>query len=78
MRNNARKGIKMNNRSGFCKSLERERKRYLKYYANCVKCDKCDRTVLIRNDEKGFCPSCGRYIFKDKKAEFDYRMKGLI
>lgn len=78
MRNNARKGAKMNNNSKFAKDLKRDKLRSMRFYADCVRCERCDRSILIKKNDRGFCPSCGRYIFKDKKDEFKYRMEHLM
>ena len=40
-----------------------------------VKCVKCGHTLPLIDREKGFCQYCGRYIFRTKKFEFNYRMK---
>lgn len=37
-----------------------------------IKC-KCGHSVLVVKD-KNICSWCGRFIFKDKKAEFKYRV----
>lgn len=40
---------------------------------------KCGRKVVIPKwQEKSLCDWCGRYVFKDKKDEFKYRMKERI
>lgn len=44
-------------------------------YRDYVKCEKCDYILPMIDKEKGFCKFCGRYIFKDKKDEFEYRLK---
>ena len=37
---------------------------------------KCGHSVLLTSrDNKQICGWCGEYVFKDKKAEFEYRMK---
>jgi len=68
----------MDNGSKFCKDLKKDKERSLKYYADCVKCEKCGRSILIGKKDKVLCPSCGRYLFKDKKTEFMYRMGKLM
>lgn len=56
--------------------------RHLQKYVNAVnnnmyQCDNCGRKELIRaKDTKAMCSHCGNYIFKTKKDEFVYRMKG--
>ena len=43
-----------------------------KYKYQC----KCGKKVYIkRNKDKAVCDWCGKYVFKDKKAEFEYRVK---
>ena len=42
-----------------------------------VKC-KCGHKVFIGRTEKMICSWCGRYIFKDKQKEFNYRVKELL
>ena len=38
-----------------------------------VKCE-CGHTTLLINKDKKICTHCGRYIFKNKKDEFIYRL----
>lgn len=46
---------------------------------NYVYCPKCNHTVeWWTNDKKVLCQWCGNYVFKTKKDEFNYRMKGLL
>ena len=42
-----------------------------------VKC-KCGHTLYIVNKDKVICNYCGRYVFKDKEAEFKYRIEEKI
>lgn len=35
---------------------------------------KCGHSVLFVTDKK-ICSHCGNYVFKNKKVEFEYRMK---
>jgi len=40
---------------------------------------KCGRRVIISNKkDKEVCSWCGRYVFKNKKDEFKYRVKERI
>lgn len=40
------------------------------------KCSKCGHKVVIPVwCDKNICDWCGKYVFKDKKEEFKYRMK---
>ena len=56
--------------------------RRLQKYVNAVnnnmyQCENCGRKELIRaKGAKTICSHCGNYIFKTKKDEFIYRMKG--
>lgn len=37
---------------------------------------KCGHTVVITNKNgRALCSYCHNYVFKDKKTEFEYRMK---
>lgn len=43
-----------------------------------VKC-KCSHTILFTGKkDRLICRYCGNYVYKDKKTEFKYKMKGLI
>ena len=33
------------------------------------------RVIILKKIEKKICDWCGEFVFRDKKAEFDYRMK---
>ena len=49
-----------------------------KYVQNKVKC-KCGKTVEFwTSNKKVVCDWCGNYVFRTKKDEYDYRMKGLL
>lgn len=53
----------------------------MKYTSNLsehmYQCEKCGRKEIIRAGEtKKLCTHCGNYIFKTKKDEFIYRMRG--
>lgn len=40
---------------------------------------KCGKRVYIdRRRKKAVCDWCGRYVFKNKKDEFEYRLKEKI
>ena len=39
-----------------------------------VKCKECGHTLPLIDNKKGLCEFCGKYIFKDKKEEFIYRL----
>lgn len=42
---------------------------------NRRKCQHCGHTRLLGFRDKVVCNHCGHYIFKDKQAEFNYRMR---
>lgn len=51
---------------------KRMQENYDKVKYNC----KCGhRSVIPESLDKTVCSWCGNYVFKDKKAEFQYRMK---
>lgn len=41
-----------------------------------VKC-KCGHTLNMGFQDKVICHWCGKYVFKNKKIEFEYRMKEI-
>ena len=48
------------------------------YTDNTFKC-KCGHSVVVSNKiKKVVCNHCGRYVFRDKKDEFIYRLKEVI
>ena len=38
------------------------------------KCKLCGHVVIISKQDKALCDYCGKWIFKDNKTEFIYRM----
>ena len=59
------------------KTFDEETKMFEEFKKNTYKC-KCGHGVLITSTEdKKLCNWCGNYVFKDKKAEFKYRMENL-
>ena len=60
------------------KDYKKSKLQAVKYYQFCIRCEKCGRSIFIGKKDKSLCPTCGRYLFKDKKKEFEYRLKGLI
>jgi len=58
--------------------LEKDVEKGILYAKNSTKCSNCGHTMLIGRKEKKICTWCGRYVFKDKKKEFEYRIKELI
>ena len=46
-----------------------------------VHCPHCGNRVhfyAFERQDRQLCDWCGRYVFKDKKSEYDYRMKELL
>lgn len=58
---------------------KKEMDRMFKTYTdNSYKC-RCGHTVTIaKNCEKVVCSHCGRYVFREKKDEFMYRLKEVM
>lgn len=42
---------------------------------NNIKCKCSHVNTLNINEDKKICKWCGNYIFKNKQAEFEYRLK---
>lgn len=40
-----------------------------------IYCQNCGHSLIIGKQDKVICDWCGHYVFKDKKAEFKYRLK---
>lgn len=41
-----------------------------------IKCPSCGHSILIPpKEDKCLCNWCGKYVFKDKQAEFKYKVK---
>lgn len=59
-----------------------KRKPYMydeEYTSMCSRKCKCGHTVTIYNRfKREICSYCGRYVFLDKKTEFDYRVKRKV
>lgn len=45
------------------------------YMNGAIKCPYCGHSLHFAKVEKKICTWCGNYVFKDKKAEFEYRIK---
>ena len=43
-----------------------------------VLCPKCGHSVIFSKFDKAICSWCKHYVFKDKKTEFEYRLKESI
>ena len=41
---------------------------------NTVKC-KCGHSVTMANAERTICSWCGKWVYKNSKVEFKYRLK---
>lgn len=44
----------------------------------CPNCGNRIHFYAFERQDRQFCDWCGRYVFKDKKSEYDYRMKELL
>jgi uncharacterized protein (DUF983 family) len=44
----------------------------------CPHCGRKMHFYAFEKKDKILCDWCGRYVFKNKKAEYDYRMKELL
>lgn len=61
------------------KYREREyefKRRAIKYYSTCIKCRKCEHSIQVK-DNKAYCQYCGVYTYKDKKDEFNNKLKEM-
>ena len=45
---------------------------------NRIICPTCGHSVLFAKKDKSICQWCKHYVFKDKKSEFEYRLKESI
>lgn len=48
-------------------------KKFNFYTRNSIKC-KCGHTNFLGSRDKIICSWCNRYVFKDKKTEFKYKI----
>lgn len=71
----ARKGVKMKNKWVSRKELEKDMKKAIFLSKSSVECANCGHKMLLGRKEKRVCSWCHKYIFKDKKEEFEYRLK---
>ena len=61
------------------KTYEKPTKYTMKERDNQVYCPKCKHTVEFwSNNNKELCTWCNTFVFKTKKDEFDYKMKGIL
>lgn len=44
----------------------------------CPHCGKRIHFYAFEKKDRQLCDWCGKYVFKNKKAEYDYRMKELL
>lgn len=67
----ARLSLKKNKKTNFLydKKLQEVKAR------DTIYCQNCGHSLLIGSQEKVICNWRGYYVFKDKKAEFKYRLK---
>ena len=45
---------------------------------NRIICSNCGHSVLFNKMDKTICKWCNHYVFKNKKVEFEYRLKESI
>lgn len=58
---------------------DKEYKRMTEEYDKVKYKCKCGHRVIISSKrDKSICSWCGSYVFKDKKREFEYRLKEKI
>lgn len=61
------------------RKMGKEWERYSKLFESMSNCSykcACGHTVLMTNKvDKTVCSNCGKYVFKSKKDEFNYRMQ---
>ena len=62
-------------RTIYDKNFKKDTQRAVNFYSTCLHCEKCGHSLQVIRRNKAFCEWCGRYIFKDKKDEFEYRLK---
>jgi len=44
---------------------------------NKIKC-KCGHSILLGNQKRRICNWCGKWVYKDKRTEFEYKLKESI
>lgn len=54
--------------------LQEDIEKGIYYTKNSIKCETCGHTMFLGRKDKKVCTWCGRYVFKDKKEEFMYRL----
>lgn len=58
----------------FQESIEKE----ILYEKNSVQCKYCGHKILFSRRSKEICNICGHYVFKNKKEEFKFRLRGKL
>lgn len=54
----------------------RDLKMFNSIHDRTMHCENCGHSILFENKKnKILCNHCGRYVFKNKKTEFEYRLK---
>lgn len=62
-------------RTIYDKNFKKDTQRAVNFYSTCLHCERCGHSLQVTRKNKVFCEWCGRYIFKNKKDEFEYRLK---
>ena len=66
---------KINNRYKTFKQIEKEDKAFSDYKVKC----KCSHVIIMTSvKDRVMCDHCGHYVYRDKKAEYKYKMKELL
>ena len=68
----------MKNKGISRKQLQEDIKKGIFYAKNSIQCANCGHKMLLGRKNKRVCTWCGHYIFKDKREEFEYRLRSLI
>ena len=65
----------MKNRGIYNRLIRKDIEKGIYYAINGVKCANCGHTMLLGIKGRRICSWCGHYIFKNKRQEFEYRLK---
>lgn len=61
------------------RQMGKEWERYSRLFTSMSECSykcTCGKTVMMTNKvDKVVCTNCGKYVFKNKKDEFNFRMQ---
>lgn len=60
------------------KQLSKIAQEQRKMKTHCPYCGVRIHFYAFEKTDKQLCVNCKRYVFKDKKAEYDYRMKEVL